>query len=167
MPGTQWPWPEGEFYGYQAKYYAWHFDYQGPMYGWSTMPDQYVLDFIRHREMKTASQPLLAASIMHFKKEGKKKKTVFMMLLDQFKDFMIIALFICLGLMLWLAWVRLKAVDIALAEAAIGAGLTALHKTSATAPCTCTMSNEDGLSMCDQRLCRLNLGAHIAAENLN
>ena len=58
MPGTQWPWPQGEFYGYQVKYYAWHFDYQGPMYGWSTMPDQYVLDFIRRREMETTNQPL-------------------------------------------------------------------------------------------------------------
>ena len=58
MPGTQWPWPQGEFYGYQAKYYAWHFDYRGPMYGWSTMPDQYVIDFIRRREIETATQPL-------------------------------------------------------------------------------------------------------------
>jgi len=64
MPGTQWPWPEGEFYGFQAKYYAWHFDYRGPMYGWSTMPDQYVLDFIRRREMETASQPLFAEFIL-------------------------------------------------------------------------------------------------------
>ena len=38
--------------------------------------------------------------------------------------FKAIVLFICFGLMLSLAWVRLKAVDIALAEAAIGAGLT-------------------------------------------
>jgi len=58
MPGTQWPWPQGEFYGYQAKYYAWDFDYRGPMYGWSTMPDQYVIDFIRRREIETATQPL-------------------------------------------------------------------------------------------------------------
>ena len=58
MPGTQWPWPQGEFYGYQAKYYAWNYDYQGPMYGWSTMPDQYVIDFIRRREMDTSTQPL-------------------------------------------------------------------------------------------------------------
>lgn len=58
MPGTQWPWPQGEFYGYQVKYYAWNFDYRGPMYGWSTMPDQYVLDFIRRREIDTANRPL-------------------------------------------------------------------------------------------------------------
>ena len=38
--------------------------------------------------------------------------------------FKAIVLFISFGLLLSLAWVRLKAVDIALAEAAIGAGLT-------------------------------------------
>jgi energy-converting hydrogenase B subunit D len=35
-----------------------------------------------------------------------------------------VVLFITLGLMMALAWVRLDAVDVALAEAAIGAGLT-------------------------------------------
>jgi hypothetical protein len=64
MPDTQWPWPEGEFYGYQAKYYAWNFDYRGPMYGWSIMPDQYVLDFIRRREMTTPSRPLFIEFIL-------------------------------------------------------------------------------------------------------
>lgn len=38
--------------------------------------------------------------------------------------FKAIVLFIGFGLIMSLAWVRLKAVDIALAEAAIGAGLT-------------------------------------------
>jgi hypothetical protein len=64
MPDTQWPWPEGDFYGYQAKYYAWNFDYRGPAYGWSTMPDQYVLDFMRRREMTTTSQPLFIEFIL-------------------------------------------------------------------------------------------------------
>ncbi len=38
--------------------------------------------------------------------------------------FKAIVLFITFGLLMALTWVRLKAVDIALAEAAIGAGLT-------------------------------------------
>jgi uncharacterized MnhB-related membrane protein len=38
--------------------------------------------------------------------------------------FKAVVLFISFGLMMSLAWIRLKAVDIALAEAAIGAGLT-------------------------------------------
>ncbi|MGD8293910.1 MAG: DUF4040 domain-containing protein, partial [Desulfobacterales bacterium] len=37
--------------------------------------------------------------------------------------FKAVVLFISFGLMLSLAWVRLRAIDIALAEAAIGAGL--------------------------------------------
>jgi len=64
MPDTQWPWPEGEFYGYQEKYYAWNFDYRGPMYGWSTMPDQYALDFIRRREMTLPGRPLFIEFIL-------------------------------------------------------------------------------------------------------
>ena len=38
--------------------------------------------------------------------------------------FKAVVLFISFGLLMSLAWVRLRAVDIALAEAAIGAGLT-------------------------------------------
>jgi len=38
--------------------------------------------------------------------------------------FKAVVLFISFGLVMSLAWVRLKAVDIALAEAAIGAGIT-------------------------------------------
>ena len=65
MPGTQWPWPEGEFFGYQKKYYAWDFDYKGPVYGWSTMPDQYVLDFIFNREIQGQTNPLFIEFILN------------------------------------------------------------------------------------------------------
>ena len=64
MPDTQWPWPEGEFYGYRKRYYAWNFDYRGPMYGWSTMPDQYALDFILRREMTMPGRPLFIEFIL-------------------------------------------------------------------------------------------------------
>jgi hypothetical protein len=64
MPGTQWPWPQGAFFGYQKKYYAWNFDYQGPMYGWSTMPDQYVLDFIYRKEIHNRTQPLFIEFVL-------------------------------------------------------------------------------------------------------
>jgi hypothetical protein len=64
MPGTQWPWPQGAFFGYQKKYYAWNFDYKGPMYGWSPMPDQYVLDFIYRQEIQTRTQPLFIEFIL-------------------------------------------------------------------------------------------------------
>jgi hypothetical protein len=64
MPGTQWPWPEGRFFGYQQKYYAWNFDYQGPAYGWSPMPDQYVLDYIYRHEIRNQTQPLFIEFIL-------------------------------------------------------------------------------------------------------
>ena len=58
MPGITWPWPEDKFFGFQKEYYARHFDYQGPPFGWSPMPDQYVLDFVYRREMVNPQQPL-------------------------------------------------------------------------------------------------------------
>ena len=64
MPGTQWPWPAGDFFGYQHKYYAWNFEYQGPAYGWSTMPDQFVLDFIFRREIQQQTSPLFIEFIL-------------------------------------------------------------------------------------------------------
>jgi len=45
-------------------------------------------------------------------------------LLDSAELFRAIVLFIAFGLLMALAWVRLDAPDVALAEAAIGAGLT-------------------------------------------
>jgi len=64
MPGTQWPWPQGAYFGYQKEYYAWNFDYKGPMYGWSTMPDQYVLDYIYRHEIQPRTQPLFIEFIL-------------------------------------------------------------------------------------------------------
>ena len=51
QPATTRPWPQGEFYGFDRKYYAWNFDYKGPAFSWAPMPDQYVLDFIRRKEV--------------------------------------------------------------------------------------------------------------------
>ncbi len=64
MPGTTFPWPEGEVFGYQKKYYAWNFDYKGPKYGWSPMPDQYVLDYIYRKEVANRSQPLFIEYVL-------------------------------------------------------------------------------------------------------
>jgi hypothetical protein len=57
-PGTMRPWPKGEFYQFDQKYYAWMFDYAGPSYGWATMPDQFVLDFVRRNELEKRDRPL-------------------------------------------------------------------------------------------------------------
>lgn len=64
MPGTKWPWPEGAFFGYQKKYYTRDFDYKGPQYGWSPMPDQYVLDSIYRREIRNRMQPLFIEYVL-------------------------------------------------------------------------------------------------------
>jgi hypothetical protein len=58
QPGTTRPWPEGMVHGFQHKYYAPELAYRGPAFGWATMPDQYVLDFIHRRELAPASGPL-------------------------------------------------------------------------------------------------------------
>jgi hypothetical protein len=58
QPGTTRTWPEGEISGFQHKYYAPSFDYAGPPFGWATMPDQYVIDFLHRREVAGARQPL-------------------------------------------------------------------------------------------------------------
>ncbi len=65
QPGTTRAWPVGEFYGFERKYFFWDFDYAGPAFAWATMPDQYVLDFIRRREIeKPRSQPLFLQYVL-------------------------------------------------------------------------------------------------------
>ncbi len=64
MPGTTWPWPEGAFFGYQRKYYAWNFNYKGPKYGWSPMPDQYVLDYVYQQEIQNRRKPLFVEYVL-------------------------------------------------------------------------------------------------------
>lgn len=51
MPGTTMPWPEGAFFGYAHTYYAKDFDYRGPPFNWSPMPDQFVLARMHAREV--------------------------------------------------------------------------------------------------------------------
>jgi hypothetical protein len=64
MPGTQWPWPEGKFFGYQKHYFAWDFEYNGPQFGWSPMADQYVLQYIYQKEILNRRQPLLIEFVL-------------------------------------------------------------------------------------------------------
>lgn len=64
QPGTTRAWPKGELYDFEKKYYLWHFDYAGPTYAWATMPDQYVMDFIRKREIRPDPRPLFAQYVL-------------------------------------------------------------------------------------------------------
>ena len=43
MPGMRQPWPEGAFYGFDATYGRRQLEYDGPQFGWWSIPDQYAL----------------------------------------------------------------------------------------------------------------------------
>lgn len=60
MPGLRYPWPEGQFYGFDAIYQADRLDYHGPAYGWWVIPDQYSWYRVHQREMAVRERaPLL------------------------------------------------------------------------------------------------------------
>ena len=64
MPGTRFIFPEGAAFGYNEAYYAEHFDYQGPTFGWAPMADQFVLDWVHRREFVKALQPLFVRYVL-------------------------------------------------------------------------------------------------------
>ncbi|HEY3665857.1 MAG TPA: hypothetical protein VGL19_07655, partial [Polyangiaceae bacterium] len=65
QPGTTRPWPKGEFFGFDRRYYAWNFEYRGPEFEWATMPDQYVVDYVRRRELGSErTQPLFIEYVL-------------------------------------------------------------------------------------------------------
>jgi len=63
-PGTIWSWPEGVFFGFQEKFYHPHLDYRGPAFGWSPMPDQFVLDAIYRRVISPSRKPLFIEFVL-------------------------------------------------------------------------------------------------------
>jgi hypothetical protein len=64
MPGTRFAYPEGAYFNYDQVYYARHFHYRGPPFGWAPMPDQFVLDWIRRREFVRRKQPLFVRYVL-------------------------------------------------------------------------------------------------------
>lgn len=64
MPGTRFAYPEGSAYGYHQAYYAEHFDYHGPTFGWAPMADQFVLDWVHRRELVKPAQPLFIRYVL-------------------------------------------------------------------------------------------------------
>ncbi|MBI5895842.1 MAG: hypothetical protein HZB24_07540, partial [Desulfobacterales bacterium] len=64
MPGTRFSFPQGAYFGYEQLYYAGHFDYRGPAFGWAAMPDQFVLDWVRRREFTRRGQPLFVRYVL-------------------------------------------------------------------------------------------------------
>lgn len=60
-PGVVFAWPEGDFYGYDQIYDSHALAYRGPKFGWSPMPDQYVMSEFQKREYGKANRgPLLS-----------------------------------------------------------------------------------------------------------
>jgi hypothetical protein len=51
MPATHGGWPEGSFYRYQKVYQRPDFGYDGPKFGWSPMPDQFVLAALQSKQL--------------------------------------------------------------------------------------------------------------------
>ena len=64
MPANEIPWPQGKFFGYQKHYFARDFQYRGPRFGWSPMPDQYVLEYIYRQEILPRKQPLFIELVL-------------------------------------------------------------------------------------------------------
>jgi hypothetical protein len=64
MPGTRFAYPEGAFYGYEHAYYAKHFNYKGPTFGWAPMSDQFVLDYVHRHEFTNRKQPLFIRYVL-------------------------------------------------------------------------------------------------------
>ncbi|MGE0444205.1 MAG: sulfatase-like hydrolase/transferase [Vicinamibacterales bacterium] len=56
MPGLRTPWPEGQFYGFDAIYGWRDLEYMGPTFGWWDMTDQYVLAKLDAEEASQASR---------------------------------------------------------------------------------------------------------------
>lgn len=64
QPGTTRAWPKGELFRFDQHYYARQFDYAGPSFAWAPMPDQYVLDFTRRRELANHPGPTFVEYVL-------------------------------------------------------------------------------------------------------
>jgi hypothetical protein len=59
-PGNTKDWPEAKFYGYDKVLDSRNMGYKGPDFGWSRMPDQYVLSKFQRDVRGPATKPLMA-----------------------------------------------------------------------------------------------------------
>jgi hypothetical protein len=51
VPANTRDWPQGEFYDYDHIYDSRNIGYEGPRFGYPTMPDQFTLDAVQHLEL--------------------------------------------------------------------------------------------------------------------
>jgi hypothetical protein len=60
-PANTRDWPQGEFYGFDQLYDSRNIGYEGPRFGYPTMPDQFTLDAIQHLELaEEQRRPVMA-----------------------------------------------------------------------------------------------------------
>ncbi len=63
VPANTHDWPQGAFYGYDKLYDSRNVGYEGPRFGYPTMPDQYTLDAFHRLELSTAHRKPVMAEI--------------------------------------------------------------------------------------------------------
>ncbi len=62
-PANNRDWPQGEFYGFDQFYDSRNVGYEGPRFGYPTMPDQYTLDAFHRLELAPSPRPSVMAEI--------------------------------------------------------------------------------------------------------
>ncbi len=61
VPANNRDWPQGEFYDFDHVYDSRNLGYEGPRFGYPTMPDQYTLDAVQRLELSARPrQPVMA-----------------------------------------------------------------------------------------------------------
>jgi hypothetical protein len=59
-PANTGDWPEGRVYGYDTEYDAGNIGYQGPLYAFSSVPDQFTLASFQQHERQPGHAPVMA-----------------------------------------------------------------------------------------------------------
>lgn len=63
MPAITRAWPAGDWFGYDTIYASGDLGYAGDPFNWVTMPDQYTLSALEHRELSRADGPPVMAEV--------------------------------------------------------------------------------------------------------
>ena len=62
-PAHVFPWPEGDFFGFDAIHNAPDLGYQGERFNWVTMPDQFTLKALERLELDQSPRPPILAQV--------------------------------------------------------------------------------------------------------
>ncbi len=63
VPANTRDWPQGSFYDFDEVYDSRTIGYRGPRFGYPTMPDQFTLDAVQHRELAARDRAPVMAEI--------------------------------------------------------------------------------------------------------